>query len=446
KGDGIADDTAAIQKAMDKGVPIFFPPGKYKITQEIVLKNGSKIIGSGSWGAAGGVPDKNHDTWLFYDGPLTKNSVVRASKAAVGIEPLDPATRDLRVAGITNVLIDGNDKAAYCLYMVRAGIGSEFRYISLKNCNEHGLWASDLWVMTLSDIRAVNCRRNGITIGADTFNWKHTAINAVTMINLSAIHNGKTKEKTEKVNGAENYGIGLFLGRSNIVINPTSEHNGGVGIYLSPTSGPNHILGGYTEENSKNSTEKIGLWFQGNPSGGSIFNTIEDVLVRTEGIRIAGTAPAPTMPEGMLRLKNVFLATELNADWGDYQIENMSTKRMKLRGVSPKSSSKPVPGSNPSQAIGNDSTAILEISKAGIRLLRPGPVLAVKQIKKNEYELQFKTPFAGAGYSVMAIAESGLPVKIQNKTTEKFTLKLFQSSPLDLIQGNERINIAIIGN
>src|SRR5947209_8813190 len=54
KGDGMADDTAAIQSALDRladGVTVYFPPGTYRITRTLVCPPrraaGASLIGHG---------------------------------------------------------------------------------------------------------------------------------------------------------------------------------------------------------------------------------------------------------------------------------------------------------------------------------------------------------------------------------------------------------------
>ena len=60
-GDGITDDTAAIQSAIDSfgeyispfhggGISLFFPPGRYLISETLRIENNCQIIGSGSDG------------------------------------------------------------------------------------------------------------------------------------------------------------------------------------------------------------------------------------------------------------------------------------------------------------------------------------------------------------------------------------------------------------
>jgi len=48
KGDGVTDDTAAIQAAADTGKNLFFPAGAYKISSAILLKAGQIVMGVGT--------------------------------------------------------------------------------------------------------------------------------------------------------------------------------------------------------------------------------------------------------------------------------------------------------------------------------------------------------------------------------------------------------------
>ena len=49
-GDGVTDDTAAIQAALNTGKPVYVPPGTYKITSTISIPNKATIIGN--WSSA----------------------------------------------------------------------------------------------------------------------------------------------------------------------------------------------------------------------------------------------------------------------------------------------------------------------------------------------------------------------------------------------------------
>ena len=54
KGDGVTDDTAAIQAAINSGLSVYFPPGIYKTTATLTVQapqnDGQILRGAGSWG------------------------------------------------------------------------------------------------------------------------------------------------------------------------------------------------------------------------------------------------------------------------------------------------------------------------------------------------------------------------------------------------------------
>ena len=54
-GDGIADDTAAIQAAIDASFGVYIPAGIYKCTATLSLRNGSRLVGEAS-GSDRGIP------------------------------------------------------------------------------------------------------------------------------------------------------------------------------------------------------------------------------------------------------------------------------------------------------------------------------------------------------------------------------------------------------
>lgn len=52
-GDGVNDDTAAIQAALDADGDVWIPAGQYKITNSLVLKESKRIVGEGGLAKAG---------------------------------------------------------------------------------------------------------------------------------------------------------------------------------------------------------------------------------------------------------------------------------------------------------------------------------------------------------------------------------------------------------
>ena len=46
-GDGVADDTAAIQAAVNASKSVYFPVGKYRLTSSITLQSNQILLGAG---------------------------------------------------------------------------------------------------------------------------------------------------------------------------------------------------------------------------------------------------------------------------------------------------------------------------------------------------------------------------------------------------------------
>ena len=101
-GDGVADDTAAIQAAIDvRTAPVYVPSGDYLISSGLTLYDGSRIIGvSPSWGY-GGSPDSATRARLFL--------------ATDATAPLITATDTAAHMTIENLYLDGNGVAQHVI-------------------------------------------------------------------------------------------------------------------------------------------------------------------------------------------------------------------------------------------------------------------------------------------------------------------------------------------
>lgn len=77
-GDGVADDTAAIQAALDSGQPSYAPPGEYLITDTLLLDPGAALVG------AGGVANYAEAATKIRFEPPTKRDVFNWRTAPIG--------------------------------------------------------------------------------------------------------------------------------------------------------------------------------------------------------------------------------------------------------------------------------------------------------------------------------------------------------------------------
>ena len=211
-GDGITDDTAAIQAALNDRGTVLLPPGKYLITSELTMPNRTRLVGSGSFSWS---PVLNHESWLIWGGDADDTkAVIRCSTAAVGTEPSSALTG----VQIENVLVDANYLAGYGVYVAYAINDSRFRNITVKKATQHGFWAAKLWYASIEKIVARNCQGCGITIGKKPGGWDSSAvINGVYIADLRAAQCGEDEAFDEDSNLEWGYGVGYYPGNGCIL-------------------------------------------------------------------------------------------------------------------------------------------------------------------------------------------------------------------------------------
>ncbi|MCK9355338.1 MAG: hypothetical protein M0P59_14480 [Gallionella sp.] len=352
RGNGVADDYSYAQNAINAGIPVRFS-GVIRTTQSLQLKPGCKIIGDGNWSGfdierfdIGGTltvvrPFYDVGTTVFlYDGTPGDNvSVINASVTAVGtmpteIDPRNPNYRNLENVGITNITIDGKDKAGIGLYMYRAGVNNNFDGITATKTTKHGILIQMCWNGTISRLMAVLNRGCGISIGKDVFSYGSTfvTVDAITFNETFAYFNGCDSNRNalnlwSPSTPDVEYGIGFYTGRATTFINTTSTNNSGVGIYLSPDRFPVKFQTTYVEQNCRSSAaaaEYYGIWIEGYTGAASRHIKFEDVFISTglptvDGIRLSGVEPS-RRGEDAVEFKNVPFLLSIKADWGNYRL------------------------------------------------------------------------------------------------------------------------------
>jgi len=135
-GDGIADDTAAIQAAIDSlpdpGGIVFFPAGVYKVTSTIQVGNGTDI----SLSTKNGVHLIGSGSKILYDGPLGTVPVIRFAGSGERF-------------GLKNLKIDCNNKAiGMSIISVRESV---FENFEIRRFHYAGLFL-DIRAMSPSDV------------------------------------------------------------------------------------------------------------------------------------------------------------------------------------------------------------------------------------------------------------------------------------------------------
>jgi hypothetical protein len=135
KGDGVADDTLAVQKAIDAGGITFFPPGTY-LVGTLVLPNGAVLAGADQSGYQFPVGDARASVLVLK--PATNGYLLSVPVGAGNVQ-------------IRNLGLDGNSAAQ------SAGNGIDIAAAGVsENADTH-----------IVDCYIVDCKDNGIRIGAN---------------------------------------------------------------------------------------------------------------------------------------------------------------------------------------------------------------------------------------------------------------------------------------
>lgn len=325
-GDGVADDTGAIQAAIleagSAGGVVLIPPGKYRVTDEIVLRDKVALVGAGGFDRS----PSRQDAWLWWDGPEAPDkAILKCSTVRVGMEP----QRALSNVRVQNLVLDGQGRIGYGLYVAYCTNDSRFENITSVLTTRHGMWFGKLWYARLFGLAARRNRGCGITIGERPSGWSRSSlVNAVFIADLRAHENGTDRAYNEINNPEWGYGIGFFPGNACILRGAVSEKNYGPGVLFRLGSGAvNGIYGLYLESNGEravengDATRNWGLVVRGSPNARG--NFVEAVYLggsvnqNPQSIWLTGREP-----HGTLILKNIAFGQYLRADWSNYAFED----------------------------------------------------------------------------------------------------------------------------
>lgn len=101
-GNGVADDTAAIQAALNANLAVYIPAGTYKVSSQLSLQSGSVLFGDGS---ASEITCANGDISIIY-GLSTNNCTVKDLKVNVTVAGTSAYTGAVRFNTSTNCLVE----------------------------------------------------------------------------------------------------------------------------------------------------------------------------------------------------------------------------------------------------------------------------------------------------------------------------------------------------
>ena len=312
KGDGVTDDTVALQSALDTGY-CFLPPGIYLITNELTLGNRRKVFGvCNSWSATG------NDTVIRWGGSADANkAIIRASASVVGTEPVSALT-NIHLDGL---VLDGAGLVGYGLYCAYVTNDSIISNITVINTTQHGIQIEKSWYATYHNLVARNNNGNGITIGRS--GWG--GVNGVFLYNLRAHSCGEDKAFDRTSNPDWGYGVGFWPGAGTSLNGVVCEQNDGCGLYFSlGPSGASHVRDVYLEGNGivanteARSTRNYGLIVEGHA------NARAQKVSRVYFSGAIGVSSAQSIwlrgsnPTGVLVFEDMAFGEWVDADWGNY--------------------------------------------------------------------------------------------------------------------------------
>ena len=292
KGDGIADDTLALQTLIDNFYQVM-TPFNYTFRVTDTLKVGARWRSLFAPSAIGDDDDNIHKApRILYDGPLDHHkAVVQIGSNAVGEEP----TIDASGIIFKDIFVDANNKAGFGVYGTFLTNETLISGIRTENSLEYDYYFAKGWYATIRDIASLGCRGQGIALGMPLEFMDGTAINWSTAFplelnncdisNLRSIRAGKyySEENPNTFNPElpsmrrKGYGIGFGFGNSFTPVRYTSEQSGGVAVYvLNGSQTVKDISKGYIEKTCLNSgldpaTKLCGILIENtSPTGGTI--------------------------------------------------------------------------------------------------------------------------------------------------------------------------------
>lgn len=314
------DWTAAIQAMLDEDRLHVLPPGRYRITDELIVGR-SRVTLRGSGSSLVWLPER--DTVIYYDGPADDSkAVMRVATAPVG----EIATVQLTNIQISNIVLDGNGKAGYGLYANYVTNDSSIHLITAINCTQHNIFIAKGWYASYRDLVGAFGLGNGITIGKGFTGWATSdyQVNSVYFSNLRGFDNGKDLSFNRDTKREWGYGIGLYDGYNLMLRGITCERNDGAGLVFNNKTTSAGVVGSYFERNGQRDSiggKDTAIIYVGNGGGGGhylrdTFLVGEQAHTRHQTIWLTGNRPRSELVIDGVSFGKII------AEWSDYKLNN----------------------------------------------------------------------------------------------------------------------------
>ena len=250
KGDGVTDDTEAIQKAINySNVSILDCNKIYCITNTVFVKSRGKTLTSFP------SSERGMATIKYIGEANNKKAVI-----VVGINDVGKFNLDCTANVLSNIQIDANNLCGIGVYSTYCTNETRIENITTSNTLEYGMYFAKVWYSTFKNLSAFASKGNGIAFGMELRFSDGTIIKPsgeyedIIQINGAFIDNIRTHTCGKEANSQDDkygYGIGIGKGYSLTVTKMLSE-NCGIGILVERTFGyPFKISDFYCENNTK---------------------------------------------------------------------------------------------------------------------------------------------------------------------------------------------------
>lgn len=362
-GDGVTDDTAAIQAAIDSNQTIFVPAGKYRITSSILVNPSRNrnvaLVGLVTASRYPYTQQTGGPTWdglreaiIFYDGAASSTAaVIAASATAIGTEPAATFSSTIYSFCLKDITLDANSKAGYGLFTARVQ-DLQLDHIRARGATVAGISVNGTYSGSIKSIRCYLNPGRGFELGAadNQFGWSaQDKINALYIYDLHADANGSNATFRESDPTLKKDNCGVFFGphRSAHIFGVVSENNFGANIVFEPSSTGNTIHGFYTELGCKYApsgagsdaismgyaTQQWGVMFIGSAAAQNC--RLVDGVTATDRIWLTGVSPTPAREESGFEIYNCSLSGGLSADWANYRLVNCALELESITGTQP---------------------------------------------------------------------------------------------------------------
>lgn len=258
KGDGVTDDTFAIQTALMESKTLYLPEGTYLVSEEITIPDDVTIYGENERTS---IIKANNKKGIM-------NAVVRLSRSTVGEDTTEA------VSGVTlsNLTIDaeGCDYGLYANYVTNESKLENLTVINSTKCN---ICIVKSWFATYKNLTAKKGKNIGISLGVKQKDEIEVGVNAITFSNIRSHSNGLDLTHDQLHNIEKGCGI-IIDGCNNCDFdNVQSELNKGIGVIFKGYN-TNHFASMYIENNSQGQVNSYGLYQTEQTTNGQIIDKL----------------------------------------------------------------------------------------------------------------------------------------------------------------------------